>query len=94
MIEVECGVGCQLSRIIPKWAVDVGKGCSCRDYALKMDRWGPDRCDTEYREKIVGHLLNQSDLLVPMFRAVPKKLKRFIAHQLLNRAIASAREKA
>ena len=88
-------VGTELSKIIPRWAVNNKKGCSCKDWAKKMDKWGIEGCEAR-RGPIVQHLVNQSDKLIPAFRAasglLPVALKRKAAEKLLNLAIKNARK--
>ncbi len=85
-------VGTELSSLIPDWAVANSKGCGCRNYAKKMDRWGLSGCEAN-RKAIVKHLTQQSDNLIPLFRNVPEALKRAIATRLLNKAMRNAKKK-
>ena len=90
-------VGTELSKLIPAWAVNAKKGCSCRDLAMKMDRWGVAGCEAR-RKDIVGHLTNQSDKLIPAFRVasglLPVAAKKVLATSLLNVAIRNAKREA
>ena len=84
--------GTALASIIPNWAVDVKKGCACRDMAKKMDRWGVKGCIAHY-DAIVDHLLTKgSDALIPMLSVAPAALKKAGAKRLLNKAIKLASE--
>ncbi|MGI9446622.1 MAG: hypothetical protein ACR2NI_03070 [Pirellulales bacterium] len=84
------GVGTQLAKQIPEWAVQFKGGCGCKDMQKKMDRWGPDGCYAR-RNQIVAHLMAQSDHLIPAFRLVPDAVKRVIAGRMLNKAIRAAK---
>lgn len=85
------GVGTELSKLIPSWAVSVADGCGCDNYAAKMDKWGLRGCQRR-RNEIVAHLLDQSDLLIPAFRLIPLTMKKIVAERLLNKAIKSFRD--
>ena len=86
------GVGTEMAKLIPDWAVQFKGGCSCRDMAKKMDRWGLEGCEAR-RQQIVTHLTSQSDMLIPVLRGLPVALKRVGASNLLNRAIRRVRKK-
>ena len=88
-MEDKCGVGCQLARLIPGWAVQFKKGCGCKDMAKKMDAWGKAGCE-RHRSYIVSHLVGQSDMLIPVFKVVPKNLRKVAAERLLSAAIKRA----
>jgi len=85
------GVGTELAKQIPEWAVQTGRQCKCKDMQAKMDRWGPDGC-FDRRNSIVAHLLSQSDHLIPAFKLVPESLKRAVANRMLAKAIQDARK--
>ena len=87
----KCGVGCHVSKLIPNWAVQFKGKCGCKDMARKMDSWGPDGCEKR-RDKIVAHLLSQSDHLIPAFKFVPEPAKRVLAIKMLALAIRNARK--
>lgn len=82
--------GSALASVIPAWAVDVSKGCGCRDMAKKMDKWGVKGCYAKYDE-IIKHLLSKgNDALIPSIARAPKMLKTIAAKYLLNRALQLA----
>ncbi len=87
-------VGTELSKLIPAWAVSMKDGCGCRDMAKKMDRWGVDGCERR-RARIVSHLTQQTDKLIPAFRAasglLPASIKMKVASILLDKAIKNAK---
>lgn len=78
--------GTALSSLIPDWATDIQSGCTCKDYAKKMDKWGTDGCKKR-RPEIIQHLLKQDEKLIPAFRALPDWSKRIAANGLLTTAI-------
>jgi hypothetical protein len=84
------GVGTELAKQIPEWAVQFKGKCNCKDMQVKMDKWGPDGC-YERRNMIVAHLVGQSEHLIPAFQLVPDSIKRVIAGRMLNKAIRAAR---
>jgi hypothetical protein len=83
--------GSALESLIPDWVVQFKKGCGCKDYSKKMDRWGTDGCLAREKE-IVGHLMGQSDKLIPIFRGIPKSLREAAAKKLLAKAIEISRK--
>lgn len=84
------GVGTELGRLIPDWAVKQKKGCGCSDMAKKMDKWGPDTCEKNIN-KIVTHLLSQSKRLIPALAKTPKPLQRAAALRMIKIAIHRSR---
>ena len=80
------GPGTELRKLIPDWAVQFEKGCSCRDIARKMDRWGPAGC-RKNEAYLVNHLAKQSDKLIPSLQRVPAPLRRVVAGRILKIAI-------
>ena len=82
--------GSALQSLIPDWVVQFKKGCGCKDMRIKMDRWGTEGCIAK-ENQIIGHLLQQNDKLIPMFRGVPKSIKKLAAKKLLDKAIKLSR---
>lgn len=82
--------GSALQSLIPDWVVQFKKGCGCKDMRIKMDRWGTEGCISK-ENQIIGHLLQQNDKLIPMFRGVPKSIKKLAAKKLLDKAIKLSR---
>lgn len=82
--------GSALQSLIPDWVVQFKKGCGCKDMRIKMDRWGTDGCIAR-ENQIIGHLLQQNDKLIPMFRGLPKSIKKLAAKKLLDKAIKLSR---
>lgn len=82
-------VGTHLASLIPDWAKSMKGGCGCKDWELKMNRWGVDACEKN-REQIVNHLMSQQEHLIPPLRALPAFAKRAAANRLLDKAIKLA----
>jgi len=82
--------GSALESLIPKWAVQFEKGCKCKDFRDKMDKWQTAGCEAR-RDTIVSHLMSQSDLLIPIFRGIPTALRKAAATRLVNKAIEMSR---
>jgi len=80
------GPGTELTKLIPRWAVQFEGKCDCRSVASKMDKWGPEGCRRN-EDYLVNHLSKQSDLLIPPLRKVPAKMRRAVAKRLLRIAI-------
>jgi len=82
--------GSALESLIPKWAVQFEKGCKCKDFRNKMDKWQTAGCEAR-KNTIVSHLMSQSDLLIPVFRGIPVALRKAAATRLVNKAIGMSR---
>ena len=91
MSEEKLGVGDELAKLIPDWAVQFKGKCKCKDMQEKMNLWGPDGCE-EHRDFIVTHLLAQEEHLVPILKAVPTAFKKVGATRMVNLAIRNARK--
>ncbi len=83
-------VGTMMASIIPKWALSFKGGCSCRDWELKMNRWGISGCE-EHRQEIIDHLSKQTDQLIPPFSVAPKMVRDVVAGKMLDLAIKKAK---
>jgi hypothetical protein len=79
--------GSALEFLIPDWVVQFKKGCGCKDYRKKMDKWGTQGCIAK-EDEIVRHLMKQSDNLIPVFRGLPHSFRKAAAKRLLAKAIA------
>lgn len=79
--------GTALGVVIPKWITQNRKGCGCKDYAKKMDQWGWEKCSGEKREDIIKHLVNQSDNLTGLAKAMPARAKEIAAAGMLSIAL-------
>ncbi len=77
------GVGSELHKMIPKFLEN--KTCGCRDWAKKMNIWGPDKCEAN-REKIVDKLVEESKKRA-IFSWVPELATRKVANNLLTTSI-------
>lgn len=90
-VEFKGKVGSALASLIPDWAVSFEGQCSCKDWAKKMNGWGPDLCDGGNREQIIKHLMSQDEKLIAPLRAIPVFAKRIAANKLLDKAIKMSR---
>ena len=77
---------------IPDWAVKAKEGCGCKDYECKMNAWGVEECEARMN-LIVAHLVGQSDMLIPMFKALPTAARRIMAKALVVSAINEEKAK-
>ena len=91
MSEVKNGVGDELAKLIPDWAVQFEGQCKCKDMQEKMNKWGPDGCE-KHRDFITTHLLSQEEHLIPILKAMPLTLKKIGVERMLNVAIKNARK--
>jgi hypothetical protein len=83
--------GSALESLIPDWVVQFKDGCGCKDYSKKMDKWGTEGCIARENE-IIGHLMQQSDKLIPVFRGLPQSLRKAAAKKLLAKAIEMSKK--
>lgn len=83
------GVGTELSKLIPDWAVSDLSGCQCKSWIAKMDRYGAKWCEAN-RAPIIEHLVQSKARLIPAFRILPDAACRVVANRLLNYAIKNA----
>ena len=80
------GVGTELTKLIPKSLEH--KGCGCKDYAKKMNRWGVEGCKQRF-DQIVDRLV-QKGKENPIMGWIPSAASRIAAKSLVSRAIRSA----
>lgn len=77
----EEGPGTELGKLI-SWFAEPVKGCGCKDYKKKMNRWGVKGC-IKYKEQILDHLMGESKK-----KGWPHgQLARFATSVLLTQAI-------
>ena len=81
------GPGTELKKIIPH--ILTFSGCSCSDYAAKMDKWGPDLCE-KYMDNIIHHLQVQASKH-PALRLLPRNAVRQQAIKWVTLAITRSR---
>jgi hypothetical protein len=84
------GPGTELSLLLPEQLER--KGCACKDYAKKMNRWGAEGCRQRF-DSIVEHLVNKADAL-PLLGWIPSIATRTVAKRLLTVAIKRADKNA
>lgn len=84
------GVGTELSKMIPDWAVADKKGCKCKSMAAKWDKYGIEWCERNIN-MMVAHLLGESERLIPSLHRIPETAKRLAAMQMIKIAIKRAR---
>ena len=85
------GVGTELAKLIPDWAIQFKDGCGCKDMEKKMNKWGPEGCQNR-ADSIVRHLMAQSDMLIPAFKMIPTPARKAVAGQMLRYAIKKSIE--
>lgn len=85
-------VGDALAALIPDWAVADRRGCDCKSWQLKMNRWGADGCEAR-EHSIVQHLVKQSQYLKGVLSYLPRATYEYAAKHILRRAIKNARKK-
>lgn len=83
------GPGTELSLLLPKQLER--KGCSCKDYAKKMNRWGVEGCRQRF-DSIAQHLTTKAEAS-PLLGWVPSGATRVVAKKLLTIAIERADKK-
>ena len=83
------GVGTELGKLLPKWALKKNRSCRCSETANELDENGIKWCEDNF-DQIVLHLTHQSEHLILAFRLVPASGRRAIAEQLVKQAIKNA----
>lgn len=83
----QTGVGIELEKIIPSWLRS--SACRCNEWIHKMNRWGPDGCET-HADDIVRHLVRQSKKVVTE-RLVSDSVRARVARRWLRMAINRSR---
>ena len=81
------GVGTELKKLIPQF-LDSGS-CSCRAYALKMNRWGIKGCEERF-ESIVDYLAGKAQSK-KLLSWVPDSATRTVVSRFVQKAIAKAK---
>ena len=84
------GPGTELAKVIPSWVERFTGGCSCKDWRIKMDEWGPDGCAARELH-IVAHLIESAGEFIPMINLVPAAAQKAFATRLVRHAIKRAR---
>jgi len=83
--------GSALESLIPKWAIQFDTKCKCKDMKEKLDAWGTAGAELR-KDQVISHLMEQSDLLIPIFRGIPAMLRRSAASRLVEKAIEMSRK--
>ncbi len=86
MSEEIVGVGSEIAKLIPDWAVQFKDGCDCKNFQLAMDERGPQWCEDNF-EYLVDHFMKQGDRLIPILKKMPSFAKRVAVIHALTRAI-------
>ncbi len=84
------GPGTELAKLIPSWVERFAKGCSCKDWVIKMNRWGADGCE-KMESAIVSHLVASAKQYIPSIRIMPVSAQKVVAVRLVRLAIKRAR---
>lgn len=87
-VQVACGPGAELKRLLSKWPFRIvaTPSCPCNAMAALMDSWGPDGCEKRMPE-IVEHMRAQAQARgLPFLDAA--------ARMLVRRAVSNARRSA
>jgi len=83
------GVGTELHKMIPRFLER--PGCSCKNWAKKMNIWGVDGC-VNNKQLIINHLVSESNRRV-LFSWVPSSATKVVATRLVESAINTVRER-
>ncbi len=83
------GPGTELSLLLPKQLEK--RGCGCRNYAKKMNRWGVEGCRQRF-DNIVEYLVLKGNAN-PLLGWIPSVATRLVAKRMLTMAIERADKK-
>jgi hypothetical protein len=84
---VPAGPGTELKKLLSKIGIVATPTCSCNARAAKMDEWGPDVCEKEKMDEIVGWLREEATKRNLPFVDMAGRL-------IIRRAISNARKAA
>ena len=84
--------GSALAYLIPEWAVNDTKGCSCKSWEKKMNKHGIGWCKAN-RDAIVEHLVASKKYLSGPMKSAPDFIARAGSKVLLSTAIKMADRK-
>lgn len=81
------GPGTELKKLLSKIGIVASPTCSCNSRAAKMDEWGPDVCEKEKMDEIVGWLREEATKRKLPFVDMAGRL-------IIRKAISNARKEA
>ncbi len=85
------GVGSEMAKLIPEWAVQFKEGCDCKNFQLAMDERGHKWCSDNFAY-LVDHFMSQGDRLIPILRLTPNFAKKIAITHALAGAIAKVKK--
>lgn len=84
------GVGSEIAKKIPDWAVQFKGGCDCKNFQKAMDSRGPKWCEDNF-DYLVDHFMRQGDRLIPLLQRMPSFAQKMAITHTLRSAIAKVR---
>ncbi len=86
----ELGVGSEIAKKIPAWALQFEGKCNCKNFQDAMDRRGPNWCEANF-DYLVNHFMNQGDKLIPLLQRMPNFAQKLAIQHTLRSAIAKVK---
>ena len=84
------GVGSEIAKKIPSWAVQFNGRCNCKNFQKAMDDRGPEWCENNF-DYLVNHFLSQGDHLIPLLKRMPTFAMKVAVSHALRSAIAKVK---
>ena len=84
------GVGSEIAKKIPSWAVQFKGGCNCKNFQKAMDDRGPYWCEANF-DYLVNHFMSQGDHLIPLLQRMPTFAMKVAITHTLRAAIAKVK---
>ena len=81
------GVGSEIAKKIPAWALQFEGMCNCKNFQDAMDRRGPKWCEDNF-DYLVDHFMQQGDKLIPLLQRMPNFAQKMAIQHTLRSAIA------
>ena len=81
------GVGGEIAKKIPAWALQFKGKCNCKNFQDAMDRRGPKWCENNF-DYLVDHFMKQGDKLIPLLQRMPNFAQKMAIQHTLRSAIA------
>ena len=86
----ELGVGSEIAKKIPAWALQFEGKCNCKNFQDAMDRRGYEWCENNF-DYLVDHFMKQGDKLIPLLQRMPNFAQKMAIQHTLRSAIAKVK---
>ena len=87
------GVGSEIAKKIPSWAVQFKGRCSCKNFQKAMDDRGPEWCEANF-DYLMDHFMSQGEHLIPLLQRMPTFAMKVAISHALRSAIAKVKARS